>query len=413
MNTKICVPIVGKNKKRMIEQAQKVLDMKPDMVEFRADYLDVVEKEAVTSIAGEVKKVLGNVELIFTFRTKKEGGEREVSESEYKEICVAAADICDYVDVEIIGHLGIAKKLVSEIQNIGAKVIGSNHHFDKTPEDDEIIEIMKEMETAGADICKIAVMPREKEDVARFIKLSEKLRDIISTPIITMSMGELGSVTRVCTAQTGSCVTFAVGVSASAPGQINAGMAKKLLEVNQGCSLKGNIALIGFMGTGKTTISKALSRITGFQEVDIDAYIVEKQGKSISEIFADEGEEYFRNLETEALKAVSAESGQIISCGGGAVLKDKNVEILKEKGVIVLLTATPETIFDRVKDHTHRPILNNDMSLEHVKELMAEREPRYQAVADVKVSVDSNDRVLTCFNIITILEKMGYIHVKG
>lgn len=413
MSTKVCVPIMGKDKKEMIEQAQKVLAMKPDIVEFRADYLDEIRREAVIDIVSEVKKILGNVELIFTFRTKEEGGENEIDELEYKKICVAAATVCDYVDVEIIGHLRIAKKLISEIKNEGAKVVGSNHHFDKTPEDDKIIEIMKEMEAAGADICKIAVMPREKQDVERFIKVSEKLKDIISTPIITMSMGELGSVTRVCTAQTGSCVTFALGVSASAPGQMNANMARKLLKVNQGCSLKGNIALIGFMGTGKTTISKALSRITGFKEVDVDAYIVENQGKSISEIFADEGEEYFRNLETEALKEVSAESGQIISCGGGAVLKDENVDILKEKGVIVLLTATPETIFDRVKDHTHRPILNSDMSLEHVKELMAGREPRYQAVADVTVSVDSNDRILTCFNIITILEEMGYINVNG
>ena len=170
-------------------------------------------------------------------------------------------------------------------------------------------------------------------------------------------------------------------------------------KVNEGCTLKGNIALIGFMGTGKTTISKALSKITGFQEIDVDEYIVKKSGRSISDIFEKEGEDYFRNLETEA------ESGKIISCGGGAVLRDENVEILKAGGVIILLTATPETIFDRVKDHTHRPILNNDMSLSHVKELMEKREPRYQSVADVKISVDANDRILTCYQIITELEE--------
>ncbi|MFR3835193.1 MAG: shikimate kinase [Eubacterium sp.] len=88
------------------------------------------------------------------------------------------------------------------------------------------------------------------------------------------------------------------------------------------------------------------------------------------------GEAYFRTLETNALQTISSNQGQIISCGGGAVLKDENVDILKKNGVIVLLTATPETIFDRVKDHTHRPILNNDMSLRHVKELMEQREPK-------------------------------------
>ena len=89
------------------------------------------------------------------------------------------------------------------------------------------------------------------------------------------------------------------------------------------------------------------------------------------------------------------------------MLKDENVDILKENGTIVLLTASPETIFDRVKDHTHRPILNNDMSLEHVKSLMADREPRYQSVADIKVNVDSNDRVLTCYDILCKLEEKG------
>ena len=353
MNTKVCVPIMGKNKEEVIEQAEKVLEMKPDMVEFRADYLEIMDKKMVVDIAGEVKKTLGNTTLAFTFRTKKEGGQCEIKQSNYKEICTLAASVCDYVDVEIIGHYEIAKDLVSGIQKEGAKVIGSNHHFHDTPDDEEIIEIMKNMEGAGADICKIAVMPKEKEDVERFIQISEKLKEIISTPIITMSMGELGAVTRVCTKQTGSCVTFAVGVSPSAPGQIDVHMARKLLEVNQGCILKGNIALIGFMGTGKTTVSKALSKITGFKEIDI----------------------------------------------------------LKEKGVIVLLTATPETIFERVKDHTHRPILNSDMSLEYVKELMMQREPRYQKVADVKIGVDANDRILTCFHIITILEEMGYIVV--
>ena len=91
------------------------------------------------------------------------------------------------------------------------------------------------------------------------------------------------------------------------------------------------------------------------------------------------------------------------------MLRDENVKILKEKGIIILLTATPETVFERVKDHTHRPILNSDMSLEHIKELMSQREPRYQEVADVIVNVDANDRVLTCYHIITELEKRGYL----
>ena len=411
MSTKVCVPIMGKTKAEVIVQAVKVAKMKPDIVEFRADYLEDIKKENVVCIVEDIKKIIDDIELIFTFRTKNEGGEREISDLEYKELCNAAAGGCEYVDVEIIGHLDIANKMIEGIQEKGAKVIGSNHHFDKTPENIKLTEVMTTMEKAGADICKIAVMPKDRSDVERFMEISKQLCEIITVPIITMSMGELGSVTRVCTDKTGSCVTFAAGIQASAPGQINVHMARKLLKVNEGCTLKGNIALIGFMGTGKTTISKALSKITGFQEIDVDEYIEKKSGRSISDIFEKEGEAYFRNLETEALQEISQESGKIISCGGGAVLRDENVEILKGGGVIILLTATPETIFDRVKDHTHRPILNNDMSLGHVKELMEKREPRYQSVADVKISVDANDRILTCYQIITELEELGIVQI--
>ncbi len=411
MSTKVCVPIMGKTKAEVIVQAVKVAEMKPDIVEFRADYLEDIKKENVVCIVEDIKKIIDDIELIFTFRTKNEGGEREISDLEYKELCNAAAGYCEFVDVEIIGHLDIANKMIEGIQEKGAKVIGSNHHFDKTPENIKLTEVMTTMEKAGADICKIAVMPKDRSDVERFMEISKQLCEIITVPIITMSMGELGSVTRVCTDKTGSCVTFAAGIQASAPGQINVHMARKLLKVNEGCTLKGNIALIGFMGTGKTTISKALSKITGFQEIDVDEYIEKKSGRSISDIFEKEGEAYFRNLETEALQEISQESGKIISCGGGAVLRDENVEILKGGGVIILLTATPETIFDRVKDHTHRPILNNDMSLGHVKELMEKREPRYQSVADVKISVDANDRILTCYQIITELEELGIVQI--
>ncbi len=409
MSTKVCVPIMGQDRKTVLEQTEKVSAMKPDIIELRADYLDESNRRNIAEILNTIKKNIGNIKLVFTFRTKAEGGESEISVSDYENLCLTVAPVCDYVDVEVTGYFDVAKKMIPDIQRAGAKVIGSNHHFDRTPDDEEIIEIMKKMESAGADICKMAVMPQVKEDVDRFMKVSEKLKNMISVPIITMSMGELGSISRVCAKQTGSCITFASGIQTSAPGQIDIAMARKLIEVNQSCHLKGNIVLIGFMGTGKTTVSKALSAVTGFQEIDTDAYIVKQQGRSISEIFEKEGETFFRNLETNALKDISEKEGQIISCGGGAVLRDENVEILKEKGNIILLTATPETVFERVKDHTHRPILNSDMSLEHVKELMSQREPRYQEVADVIVNVDANDRVLTCYHIIMELEKRGYL----
>lgn len=149
-----------------------------------------------------------------------------------------------------------------------------------------------------------------------------------------------------------------------------------------------NIMLIGFMGAGKTTVSKELAKLTGKKEVDMDAYIVEREGCSINDIFEKHGEAYFRELETKYLKEVQKNKGAIVSCGGGLVLKDENVELMKENGVIVLLTATPQTILLRVQNSKDRPILNGNMNVEFITELMNKRKDRYMSVADVTVETD-------------------------
>ncbi|MFQ9515073.1 MAG: type I 3-dehydroquinate dehydratase [Eubacterium sp.] len=420
---KICVPITGRTDEEIVSQAKAIKKLQPDIVEWRADYYQIKNKEKdtfeIVCALGEIHKALKEIPIIFTFRNKEEGGERQVDFAVYSRYCSHVAmeakkNNVAFIDVEAYGKKDIAEinELIDYIHQWDVKVIGSNHHFEKTPSEEEMVEILSAMEEMGADVCKLAVMPEEKEDVESLISASWKADDKLKAPVITMSMGELGAVTRVCTRLTGSVLTFASGTDVSAPGQLNCNMVRELLKIGEGCEMNSNIALIGFMGTGKTTISKALSRITGFDEIDVDQYIVDKEGMEISDIFEQNGEQYFRELETRALKEIQNGKGQIISCGGGAVLRDENVEILKKGGVIVLLTATPETIFERVKDHTHRPILNNDMSLEHVKQLMSSREPRYQSVADIKVNVDSNDRVQTCYDMLKQLKQRGNLIIK-
>ncbi len=420
-NPKICVPLTGKNFSEIAAQAKAVAGMHPDLAEWRADFLEEIIKEPSAGsflrlakpILEELKKILPDTPLIFTLRTKEEGGMVSFSEDAYREICIAAAKTAgdypiDFIDVEAV-RIADAKSFIKEIHDAGCLVIGSNHHFSKTPPQSGMVEILRQIEKTGADIAKLAVMPLEKEDVTALMEASKEADACLKIPLITMSMSELGAITRVCTKQTGSVITFASGIEASAPGQESIEVVRSLLSFHRNCALQGNIALIGFMGTGKTTVSKALSRITGFEEVDVDQCIVSNEGMTINDIFAEKGEQGFRDIETETLQNLTKKEGQIISCGGGAVLRDENVRILKQAGTIVLLTATPETIFERVKDHTHRPILNQDMSLSHVKKLMAGREPRYQEVADLKVSVDSNDRVKTCLEILRKLQEMGKI----
>ena len=141
-----------------------------------------------------------------------------------------------------------------------------------------------------------------------------------------------------------------------------------------------NVMLIGFMGTGKTTVSQKLALDHGMHEIDLDSYIVDREKMNITDIFAEMGEEGFRDIETDCLKDVVDRTGNIVSCGGGSVLRDENVELMKKNGVIVLLTATPETVFERVKD--------DNTNIEFITELMRKREDRYKEVADVVVDTD-------------------------
>ncbi|MBD5135712.1 MAG: shikimate kinase [Lachnospiraceae bacterium] len=167
-----------------------------------------------------------------------------------------------------------------------------------------------------------------------------------------------------------------------------------------------NIMLIGFMGTGKTTVSRELSKSMNIKEVDMDSYIVKREGMSINDIFDNKGEEYFRNVETECLKEIQKEKGRIVSCGGGAVLKDENVKYMKDGGVIVLLTATPETVYNRVKNGKERPILNGHMNVEYISELMEKRKQRYLDVADIKIVTDGKTPVNICNEIVQSLDKL-------
>lgn len=167
-----------------------------------------------------------------------------------------------------------------------------------------------------------------------------------------------------------------------------------------------NIMLIGFMGTGKTTISREMSKLMNMKEVDMDDYIVKSQKMSINDIFDKYGEEYFRNIETECLKEIQIRKGMIVSCGGGVVLKDENVKLMKDGGVIVLLTATAQTVYNRVKNSKDRPILNGHMNVEYIASLMEKRRQRYLDVADIKIATDGRTPRDICQEIIESLDKI-------
>ena len=152
--------------------------------------------------------------------------------------------------------------------------------------------------------------------------------------------------------------------------------------------MKQHIYLIGFMGTGKTTISHKLRELTGAKEIDMDAWIVEKNALSINEMFEKYGETYFRDRETDAVCEIAKSTPAIVSCGGGAVLRQENTQMMKESGRIVLLTATPETVYQRVKNSTDRPLLNGHMNVEYMASLMEKRRALDAGACDISVSTD-------------------------
>ncbi|MCR5742377.1 MAG: shikimate kinase [Lachnospiraceae bacterium] len=150
-----------------------------------------------------------------------------------------------------------------------------------------------------------------------------------------------------------------------------------------------NIYLIGFMGAGKSTVAAILGSRLNMKVVEMDERIVKEQGMSINEIFARYGEAHFRDVESELVVNIGLEGNSVVSCGGGVVVREENTGNMKKSGTIVFLTATPETIYERVKDSTNRPILNGNMNVEYIESLMEKRRALYEAAADYKVSTDA------------------------
>ena len=153
-----------------------------------------------------------------------------------------------------------------------------------------------------------------------------------------------------------------------------------------------NIFLIGFMGCGKSTMARLLSKRTGAKLIEMDETIEAEAGMSINEIFETYGETYFRDLESNLIARISAEGGAVVSCGGGAILRPENVACMKQNGIVVYFSATPETIYRRVRNSTNRPLLNGNMNVEYISSLMKTRLPRYHGAADVTIHVDGKEK---------------------
>ncbi len=221
---KICVPIVGVTKEDIIKEAKTFDAIPVDVVEWRVDWFEhVFEMDKVKEVLAELREALKEIPILFTFRTSKEGGEKAIEPEAYAKLNIAAAEsgFVDLVDVEAFTGDDIVKEIIEAVHRHGVKVVASNHDFDKTPEKEDIVGRLCKMQELGADIPKIAVMPKSKEDVLTLLAATEEMnRKHADRPIITMSMAGTGVISRLCGEVFGSALTFGAAKKASAPGQM-------------------------------------------------------------------------------------------------------------------------------------------------------------------------------------------------
>lgn len=223
---KIIVPIVGRTKEEILAAAKSFEDVAMDIVEWRVDWFEgVFDFAQVQDCAQALRKALKDTPILFTFRTSKEGGEKAIELEDYVALNknIAATGLVDLVDVEAFCGDAYVKEVISAAHAYGVKVVASNHDFDKTPSQSDIVYRLRKMQDLGADIPKIAVMPQSKADVLTLLSATEEMAtNFADRPIITMSMAATGLISRLCGEVFGSAATFGAVGKASAPGQMNA-----------------------------------------------------------------------------------------------------------------------------------------------------------------------------------------------
>ncbi|MFA3187297.1 type I 3-dehydroquinate dehydratase [Acinetobacter baumannii] len=234
---KTIVPITAKTKEQALAQAQVIANTADaDLAEFRIDLLSFAsDTKQVIALGHELKKILGNKPMIATIRTKNEGSQLEISDADYGKTYQAYLKnpFMDWLDVEMFRDQKVVSEIVQKAHQKKVLVVMSNHDFQKTPSQDEIEKRLLKQDQMGADVLKIAVMPKSKQDVFTLMNATLKVSQQTTKPLLTMSMGQLGTIFRVATANMGGSYSFGMIGQASAPGQIDVTKLKQILQTVQ------------------------------------------------------------------------------------------------------------------------------------------------------------------------------------
>ena len=233
----ICVPVMEEKKEQVIKEIIAVAESAADMIEWRVDAFENVESmNAIRDVFDELAPIVKNTIFLFTFRSKKQGGLKELDYEKIYDLHQVAAEskIVDFIDVEYFDVDDMDRE-IHKLQKMGVKVITSHHDFDETPSGEVIAMLLEQMAQSGADIVKLAVMPNCTEDVLRLLEETNAFHNKYPKQLlITMSMGKLGVISRVSGETFGSCVTFGAGKNASAPGQIPVAELQCILDAISG-----------------------------------------------------------------------------------------------------------------------------------------------------------------------------------
>ena len=231
---KVIIPIVEHTEAAILEKAAEFSTLRADCVEWRVDLFEGAKDLGVIArCAAKLRVALKDKLLLVTFRTKAEGGNVELTHEEYLRFLhtVLDTDCADLLDIELFTAGADLPELIADAHTAGAAVVCSSHDFQKTPPKAELVSRMVQMQQVGADLPKLAVMPQSRTDVLELLSATAEMADQHpETPIITMSMGALGAVSRLSGEAFGSAMTFANPGQASAPGQISLDVVNEVLD---------------------------------------------------------------------------------------------------------------------------------------------------------------------------------------
>ncbi|MGL5426188.1 type I 3-dehydroquinate dehydratase [Serratia fonticola] len=232
---KIIVSLMGKDIPAVVAEAQDYRHADFDILEWRVDHFaDVATLSNVIAAARQIKEIIADKPLLFTFRSAQEGGEQALPPQAYIALNLAAVDsgLVDMIDLELFTGDDLVKEAVAHAHAKNVLVIMSNHDFHKTPPQEEIVKRLCKMQELGADIPKIALMPQSKSDVLTLLAATLEMHEKYANgPIITMSMAKTGIVSRLAGETFGSAATFGAVKKASAPGQISVTDLRTLLTI--------------------------------------------------------------------------------------------------------------------------------------------------------------------------------------